>query len=48
MDGFNKKRIRFSSEVNMYEKFIKDFINKELEKSSTLRGKQQSLGDPTV
>ena len=47
MDQFNKKRMKMTNELNMYEKYITDFTRKRYEanRESNLRTKVQLL-DP--
>mmetsp|Transcript_36793 Transcript_36793/g.56340 ORF Transcript_36793/g.56340 Transcript_36793/m.56340 type:complete len:134 (+) Transcript_36793:113-514(+) len=47
MEAFTKARLKFTGEINMYEKFIKNLIKQEMSKQSSLRGKSQVLIDPT-
>ena len=47
MDQFNRQRIKFSNEVNQYEKFITDFSKTCIEKQTKLRS-TTALDDPNI
>ena len=47
LEQFNKNRIKFTNEVNIYEKFITNFSKKCVEKTTKLRS-AQNLDDPSI